>query len=104
MRKPFDRRVFFKGCLSAASIVLSNPNILAQANNTIKRYSKVKLVDQSGQPVTSEMLENKQCYVFNYPYVSTPCFLINTGQSLSGTEILLTESGDRLSMARWKRA
>ena len=94
MKKSFDRRIFFKGCLSAASIVLSNPALLARANNRIKLYSRVKLVDQNEQPVTSEMLESKQCYIFNYPFVSTPCFLINTGQSLQKSEALLTKNGD----------
>ena len=99
MKKSFDRRIFFKGCFSAASIVLSNPALLASTNKSIKLYSKVKLVDQNEQPVTSEMLENKHCYVFNYPFVSTPCFLINTGQSLANSEVLVTESGDHYQWA-----
>jgi len=94
MKKPFDRRVFFKGCLSAATIVMSNPALLARANDRIKLYSRVKLVDQYEQPVTTDMLENKHCYVFNYPFVSTPCFLINTGQPLVKTEALSADNGD----------
>lgn len=94
MKKPFDRRVFFKGCLSAATIVMSNPALLARENDRIKLYSRVKLVDQYEQPVTSEMLGNKHCYVFNYPFVSTPCFLINTGQPLVKSEALSADNGD----------
>lgn len=95
MRKSLDRRVFFKGCLTAASMVVSNPGLLVHADNRIKRYSKVLLTHQNGQPVTSDMLVTQQCYVFHYPFVTTPCFLINTGLPLSGPEPLLTEAGDR---------
>lgn len=97
MKNGFDRRVFFKGCLSAASIVMSNPALLAQENKRIKQYFRVLLVDQYERPVTSDMLERKQSYIFNYPYISTPCFLINTGQSLNKTEALSTRSGEPYS-------
>ena len=93
MKKPLDRRYFFKGCLSAASIVMSNPLLLAGASKRINHYSKVQLVDQNEKPVTSNMLKDKHCYIFNYPFVSTPCFLINTGQSLLDSEALVSESG-----------
>ena len=94
MKKPVDRRVFFKGCLSAASIVMANPAALVQANDRIKLYSRVQLIDQNNQPISSDMLEKKQCYIFNYPFVSTPCFLINTGQSLKLSQELLTVAGE----------
>ena len=94
MKKPVDRRVFFKGCLSAASIVMANPATLIQASSRVKPYLKVQLIDNNDHPVTSKMLEKEHCYIFNYPFVSTPCFLINTGQSLTSDEELLTQKGE----------
>ncbi len=93
MKKPIDRRVFFKGCLSAASLALANPSLLAKTKGEIKLYSRARLVDQNDQPIKTASLKSKQCYVFNYPYVSTPCFLINLGQSVDQKEHLITENG-----------
>ena len=93
MKKKLDRRYFFKGCLSAASLVISNPVLLAQSKSNVKFYSRVLLTDQNDEPVTSEKLKNKSCYIFNYPFVSTPCFLINLGETVHDDQKLKTEQG-----------
>ncbi len=93
MTNPLNRRTFFKGCLSATAMVLSNPSLLSQASTDFKAYSKVQLVDNTDQPITSRSLEKKQCYVFNYPYVTTPCFLINLGETVKQPQQLQTENG-----------
>ena len=97
MLKPLDRRKFFKGCLSATAAVMSNPSLLVQADNQFKAYSKVKLIDNNNQPVTSQSIQKKQCYVFNYPFVSTPCFLINLGEAVTQPQQLHTEEGEPYS-------
>ncbi len=51
------------------------------------------LVDAQRQPVTAESLEEGVSYVFNYPYVTTPCFLLNLGKPANGSERLKTEAG-----------
>jgi len=99
MHKRLDRRKFFKGCMSATALVMSNPSLLVQASADFKAYSKVQLMDNNNRPVTSQSLEQKQCYVFNYPYVSTPCFLINLGEAVEQKIELETEGGDHY---RWQ--
>lgn len=39
-------------------------------------YARVALVDHHDSPITSDALEPERQYLFFYPYVSTPCFLL----------------------------
>ncbi len=93
MAEQINRRRFFKGCLSATALVVANPTLLAQAGSQYKPYNRVLLTGQNDQPVTSNSLKKNQCYIFNYPYISTPCFLINLGQAVTTEQQLSTEEG-----------
>ena len=46
---------------------------------TPKRYQRVKLVDAQGNGIKASALEEDENYLFFYPYVGTPCFLLNLG-------------------------
>ena len=46
---------------------------------TLKRYQRVKLVDVQGNAIKAAALEEDESYLFFYPYMSTPCFLLNLG-------------------------
>ena len=46
---------------------------------TLKRYERVKLVDAQGSGIKAAVLEEDESYLFFYPYMSTPCFLLNLG-------------------------
>lgn len=46
---------------------------------TLKAYQRVKLVDERGNGIKAAALEADESYLFFYPYVSTPCFLLNLG-------------------------
>ena len=85
------RRNFVKTCLATASAVAANPALLAYAE-PLKSYSRSLLTDQNGNPFTSQTMEQDKAYIFHYPYVTTPCFLINTGKSLSPGHALSTEN------------
>ena len=63
-------------CLSAAC--LSGPLTLAHAQSalTVHKYSRTLLVDKFGRPFKSRQLAAGAAHIFNYPYVSTPVFLM----------------------------
>ena len=46
---------------------------------TLKRYQRVKLVDSQGNGMKTAALAEDENYLVFYPYVSTPCFLLNLG-------------------------
>lgn len=77
----------------------ASPSLLANRGSAVHRYNRVRLVDSNSRPVTPETLEEGKSYVFNYPYVTTPCFLLNLGRPANGNELLETESGHEY---RWQ--
>lgn len=46
---------------------------------TQKRYQRVKLIDDQGNGIKAAALQADESYLFFYPYMSTPCFLLNLG-------------------------
>ncbi|MCY4218163.1 MAG: (2Fe-2S)-binding protein [Gammaproteobacteria bacterium] len=82
--KPFQkgRRSFFKMCLSTLSLVGASPYLLAQSEATSKTYNRVKLTLANGEDLTSESLRKSDYFLFNYPYVTTPCFLIDLKEAV----------------------
>ena len=73
-----DRRdvLHWAACLSAAC--LSGPLTLAnaQAPLAVHKYSRTLLVDKFGRPFKSRQLAAGAAHIFNYPYESTPVFLM----------------------------
>lgn len=97
--KPIKRRGFVKICASTALSVSACPSLLANQQSTIHHYNRVKLVNSRGDAVTPGSLDKGKCYVFNYPYVTTPCFLLDLGKPANGAERLKTEAGHEY---QWK--
>jgi Rieske Fe-S protein len=87
------RRGFVKLCATAAAAVGANPDLLAQTGGQIKEYERVLLVDAKGSPVRADDLQVGESYVFNYPYATTPCFLLNLGTATARDTSLTTEAG-----------
>jgi Rieske Fe-S protein len=88
------RRQFVKLCATAAAAASAAPKVLAQAGAApLKRYERVRLVDAEGAPLRAAALEAGRSYVFNYPFVATPCFLIDLGRPVAGSVSLRTEAG-----------
>lgn len=73
----FGRRSFVKVCLSTLSLVGASPYLLAQNHSVSRSYNRVKLKLTNGQDLDSEALRQADYFLFNYPYVTTPCFLID---------------------------
>ncbi len=89
-----DRRGFVKLCASTAAGVGSSPALLAAASEApFKPYERVKLTDSKGLALNPDTLVKGENYIFNYPYISTPCFLLNLGREVLESQQLHTESG-----------
>jgi Rieske Fe-S protein len=86
-------------CVGAGAAVAADPKLLADPPNPLQQAQKVTLVDPLGHPLRADQLEVGATYVFPYPYVSTPCFLINLGREAAAGPELETEDGQRY---RWK--
>jgi len=97
--KNLSRRAFVRLCVGTGAAVSANPGLLADTPAPLKPTETVALVDQSGMPIRAGDLVPGGTYVFNYPYVSTPCFLIELGRSTGKVKGLETEDGRRYS---WK--
>jgi len=92
-----DRRGFFKVTGGALLVALS-PSLLrttlyAANGDLLKSYEKVKLVDEAGAPIVYKNLKKETAYVFNYPYASTPNFLLRTDTATLPEVKLKSEDG-----------
>jgi Rieske Fe-S protein len=90
------RREFVKLCASAVAGVSASPELLGKAKRELHFYERVALIDLVTQkPVRASSLEVGETYLFHYPFVSTPCFLLNLGRPVTSSENLETHDGDR---------
>ncbi len=90
-----ERREFLKVCGSLASLTLLSSTLLkgsfASQNNEFKKYKKSILLDKNGNPIKPEDIKVGKQYLFFYPYVSTPVFLINLGKEIKPIEVRLSD-------------
>lgn len=91
---PLHRRSFVKLCATTAAAVTAAPEVLAQAAGTpVKLYQRVRLTRDEGLPLRAGDLKPGESYVFNYPYATTPCFLLDLGRAVDAQVRLATETG-----------
>ena len=88
----FDRRKFIKACVGAGAAVAADPSLMAQPVGELVPAERVRLVDTGGKTLRADALTVGQSYVFHYPYVTTPCFLIDLGSP--------AEPGDELETSQ----
>lgn len=88
-----SRRGFVKLCASAIAMVGANPNLLAQTDSEFHSHHRARLVDPEGRRVTPTDLKVGENYLFHYPYIATPCFLLNLGWPTEQHTLLKTEDG-----------
>jgi len=88
-----SRRSFVKLCASAMAMVGANPNLLAQTDGGFHRHQRVRLVDHEGRALAPADLKVGENYLFHYPYMATPCFLLNLGRPTQQHTLLKTEDG-----------
>lgn len=95
-----DRRNFLKVVAAGATVVAVSPslirgNLYAADGTLYKAYEKAQLVDAAGKPIKASALEKEMTYIFNYPYASTPCMLINLPKPTEKDVELASESGEK---------
>src|SRR5204863_2592804 len=86
------RRNFVRLCASTAALVAASPALLAEPNAPLRRYERVQLLDERDRPITPGALKVGEAYLFYYPYLATPCFLLNLGKTAKNAA-LQTEDG-----------
>ena len=88
------RRQFLKLCTSALACLGGARAALPAEGAQPHSYARVLLVDPAGKPLSPEGLRVDEAYVFHYPFRSTPCFLIDLGESARKGLSLETEAGE----------
>ena len=89
-----SRRNFLRFCGSAwAALACGAGPIAATPSAPQRRFHKALIVDQNGAPIRCEELGKEREYIFHYPFKSTPCFLIDLGESLESVTGLKTDDG-----------
>ncbi|HUJ74174.1 MAG TPA: (2Fe-2S)-binding protein [bacterium] len=83
------RFVQFSGCMLAAGMLTRGR---AWAASESKAYPALPLFRRQGQPLQAKDLEPKVTYIFFYPYVGTPVFLIDLGMAVGPVRIKDGES------------
>lgn len=95
-----DRRNFLKIVAAGTAVIAVNPSLIrnelrAEDGRLYKTYEKAQLVDASGAPIKASALAKETSYIFNYPYASTPCLLVNLPKATSQRVELESENKEK---------
>lgn len=90
------RRGFMQFCATFLATLKAAPPALA--DQPVTNFSRVRLVDDYSRAVSPSQLDAGISYLFHYPYVTTPCFLLRLQRPATETTSLVTEAGQRY---RW---
>jgi len=82
-----ERRRFVTACaaVAAGGLGASTRTWAAAAPHL---YTRTRLVDVHGDPIKVRQLAALTNYVFNYPFVATPCFLLDLGRPVASAPLL----------------
>lgn len=86
------RRRFLGQCTSLFGMLAAGGTL--RASGDLTSFGPVMLVDEREQPLLASDLERRTEYIFHFPFVTTPCFLIDLDSDLPGGEYLRTEQGE----------
>jgi len=90
-----DRRKFIKICGGTAALGALQTNYQSTIRAAeVKSFNRVKLVDEQGNPLKAAKLTAEEAYIFNYPYRSTPCFLINLAAKPADAMTMQADDGE----------
>jgi len=82
-----NRRGFIKACSTIAVASMLDASLFSQLlsaqEGMFKAYKKALLVKEDSSP--------HNAYIFFYPYVSTPCYIINLGEEVQPVELTLKD-------------
>ncbi|WP_448587383.1 (2Fe-2S)-binding protein [Thermocrinis sp.] len=90
-----DRRSFIKTCstIAVASMVDASlfSELLSAQEGMFKAYRKALLIKEDGSPLSEADLKPHTAYIFFYPHVGTPCYIINLGEEVKPLELTLKD-------------
>lgn len=86
------RRRFFGFCAMGAGCMAAPTAFLRSGIVRAEQYGRSRLVHRGGDPVTAAEVATGVNYVFHYPHVSTPCFLLRLTRAPEPRE-LATRNG-----------
>jgi arsenite oxidase small subunit len=79
-----ERRDFLVACSGSLLAAVAASPLLASTAPAIKRYQPSILSDEQGKPLRANSLKPLTNYLFHYPFVATPCLLIDMGRDVGG--------------------
>jgi Rieske Fe-S protein len=82
-----ERRGFIRFC-AAGFAAGAAPALAADAKPQL--YARTLLLDEKGAPLLAKSIPPNRNLIFNYPYASTPCFLLNLGKPAQPSAALKT--------------
>ena len=87
-----ERRKFLESCVAVSGTV-SLAALPAWAEVAPRLYDRARLVDVHGAPLKARAVAAETNYIFHYPFVGTPCFLLNLGRPVASAATLRREDG-----------
>jgi len=76
-----DRRSFIESCTAGAACISASAALPAfGADAKPRSYAPALLVDERGEPQKASRIKPLTNYVFHYPFVATPVFLLDLGK------------------------
>jgi arsenite oxidase small subunit len=87
-----QRRRFVTACAAVTASGLA-VSMRSWAETEPHLYTRTQLLDVHGDPIQVRALATRTNYVFNYPFVATPCFLLDLGRPVTATAPLLRADG-----------
>jgi Rieske Fe-S protein len=93
-----ERCQFIQIC--AASVAMAAVNGIIAYNAEVRFYTRARRVNYYDcLPLMASRLQAKQSYIVHYPFLGTPCFLLNVGKATVGDTLRITADGRKY---RWK--
>ena len=77
-----ERRKFLGTCVAISGTAGLVP-VATWAEAAPRLYDRARLVDIRGAPLKARAVVAETNYVFHYPFVGTPCFLLNLGRPVA---------------------
>ena len=88
-----ERRRFLSACAALAGMAGVGEAPAEWVTASPRLYARSRLVDTFGAPLKASKLAARTNYVFNYPFASTPCFLLDLGRPVAGADGILRANG-----------
>ncbi len=93
-----DRRNFLRVAGATGALVAVSPSTISgrlyASTGLYEAYYKVQLTNADGAPLKIGDLKKETNYVFNYPYVATPCIILDLEDTTAKDVKLKSEDGE----------